>query len=175
MKKLLKTALWGLLGLPSWDHRYEQLCARFEAVAGGIFNEVAADQRLDICCLADMINHQLQSLRANTLIPIGLSHPIAYQRLALSRREIVAITRQIAHCADGFARLLEFYCPGGVIVENGPDHFQAFLYRLMRRPARTRPHIRVRSIFKQYLGVTFAPKAQDDLFCFHHFTKVGKS
>lgn len=43
MKKLLKTALWGLLGLPSWDHRYEQLCARFEAAGGVMERKVFED------------------------------------------------------------------------------------------------------------------------------------
>lgn len=144
------------------------------AAAGGVVNEVTADERLDVRCLADMVKHQPQGLCTDALVPIGLPYPVAHQWLARAGREVVALTRHIAHCADGFARLLEFYGPGGVIVENGPDHLQAFLHGFVRRPACPCPHIRIGSVFEQRLCITFAPRAQlysvshrdkDTLFC----------
>ena len=130
------------------------------AAAGGIVDEMTADKRLDFRCPADMVDHHLERFSANALVPIWLPHPIAHKWFTLAGREIVAITRQIAHRAYSFTRLRQLYCPGGVIVKNSLDYFQAFLYRFMRWPACTRPHIRVGSIFEQHFGVTFAPWAQ---------------
>ena len=97
------------------------------AAAGRIVREMAAYERPDVRGFADMLNHKLESLRAYALVPIWLCDPVTGKGLTFACRKLAIAGGAIAHCANGFSCLLEFYspCVGGV-TENRPDYLQTF-------------------------------------------------
>ena len=132
-----------------------------------VADEMSADERLDVSCIADMRYHQSKSLCADTLVPIRFAHPIAHRGFTFPSRERAFARRTVAHGSYCLASLIPYDSPCGGIVKHGANYFQALLLRKMRRPTCSRPHLRVASVFIQSLGISVKPRAKSYSICFH--------
>lgn len=115
---------------------------------GWIIDEMAADKRLNLRCLSNVIQHQTKCFRADALIPIRLGNPITTKKFALSGRELTITWRAIAYGSNGLTCGLEFDGPVGVIMKHCPNDLQTLFYTLMRRPSCARTHFRIGGIFE---------------------------
>ena len=133
-----------------------------------VADEMSADERLDVSCIADMRYHQSKSLCADTLVPIRFAHPIAHRGFTFPSRERAFARRTVAHGSYCLASLIPYDSPCGGIVKHRADYLQALLFRKMRRPTSPRPNLRVACVFIQSLGISVKPRAKGYSFCFHH-------
>lgn len=117
--------------------------------------------------MSDMVEHKLQGLSADALVPIRFRHPIAGDGLALAGGQLAVARGAVAYRADGFACWFELDGPGGVVVKESTDNLEALLHTLMWGPARARPDVGVGGIFEQRFGIAVAPWAQSYSVCFH--------
>ena len=151
----------------SFASRYESTLLHHSS-RSWVADEMSADERLDVGCIADMRYHQSKSLCADTLVPIRFAHPIAHRGFTFPSRERAFARRTVAHGSYCLASLIPYDGPCGRIVEHGADYLQTLLFRLMRLPTCTRSYLRVTCVFIQSLGISVKPMAKRYSFCFHH-------
>ena len=130
------------------------------ASRGGVVGEEVAPEGTEAFLTKTVVNQKLQCLAADTLVPIGACHPVAYLGIVFSDADVAFAMEEIAHTADGFASILEFDGPHMVAVENSSYNIEAFFNAFVRRPSGTWPHLRVTGIFEQRGGIAFAPRTQ---------------
>ena len=103
----------------------------------GIVYEMAADERWDTRSGANVVEHQLQSLGANTLVPIGLCYPVARDRLVFAGRQFAVARRAVPDGTYRLASRFEFDGPVGIVVKHGADNVEALLHALVWWPTCT--------------------------------------
>ena len=121
-----------------------------------------------------MVDDQLESFGADTLVPIRASNPIAYLALVFTDLKIRRGCREISDASDYLAGLLQLDGPGAVVREKLPYHVQALIHALMRRPACTGPDLGVGRIFEKRRGVTLQPRAKKYPVSFHTWYKCNE-
>ena len=114
-----------------------------------------------------MVQHQRQSLGADTLIPIRFGNPIPRNGFTIAGRQVAVTRGAIADGTDGLSGRFQFNGPSGVIVKHRADDFQAFFHIVVRAPSGTRSHVRIRGIFIESLCITVLPPTQQDSLGFH--------
>lgn len=93
-----------------------------------------------------VVYKQSQSLRADALVPVRTSHPVARLSIILTEADIALAVSVIAHTPNGLSRFLQDDGPGLVVIEHGADYLQALLHTLMWRPTGTWSHFRVAGV-----------------------------
>ena len=93
-----------------------------------VADEVSADERLDVGCIADMRYHQSKRLGAYALVPIWFAHPIAHCRFSFPSRERAFARRSVANGSYCLACLIPYDSPCGGIVKHVADYLQALLF-----------------------------------------------
>ena len=73
-----------------------------------VADEMSADERLDVSCIADMRYHQSKSLCADTLVPIRFAHPIPHRWFSFPSRERAFARRTVAHGSYCLASLIPY-------------------------------------------------------------------
>ena len=114
-----------------------------------------------------IVQHQLQGLCTNALVPIGFPYPIAYLAILLTNGDIALVVGKIAYASDGFFRLIPDNRPCAVVQEELPNHLSALLYRLVHRPSGTWSHIGIGCVLEKCFGIRFLPTSQCYSCCFH--------
>ena len=132
-----------------------------------VANEMSADERLDVGCIADMPYHQLESFSTDALSPIGFGNPIAHRGFSFTRRQGAVARRTIAHGSNCLACLVPYNGPCGGIVKYCTDYLQTLFFRKMWRPTSLKANLWVACILIQSLGISVKPRAKSYSICFH--------
>ena len=83
---------------------------------------------LEMLLVGAVVEHQLQGFSADSLIPKGLSYPIAHLAVVFSDRDVAGLMSIVADAADGFARIFQDNRPCSVIIEVCSDNLPTFFY-----------------------------------------------
>ena len=93
-----------------------------------IVDEMSADERLYVGCIADMRYHQLKSFGTDALSPIWLTYPIAHRGFSFPSRQGAVARRTIANGSYCLACLISYDSPCGGIVKHVADYLQAIIF-----------------------------------------------
>lgn len=99
--------------------------------------------------------HQPKCLAADTLVPEGFGHPVAYLDLFFSNADVAFVVPQVTNAPNHLATLFEFYGPCVIVEKVSTDYLSALLPTFVWRPSRQRPHFGIRGIPKEAFVIAF--------------------
>ena len=132
-----------------------------------VVHKEVAPKRLKSFCIETVVDHGLERLRAESLVPVGFGNPVAEFGVIEADGNVAFSVGVIAHAANGFSGFLELQGPGVAVGEIVTDNLLAFLDALMGWPAGPRTYVGVRGVFVQRFGVGVGPEAEAEPFGFH--------
>ena len=112
-----------------------------------------------------VVNHSVKSLGAIPLVPVWLTNPVAHLNVLPTNLYIALSMSVIPHTPYHMTGLLEFQRPGMTVRKDILDYHQTVLNRLMRWPAGTLAHIRVRCTQEQVLRIGLRPRPEPQSLC----------
>lgn len=124
-----------------------------------IVDKMPADERANVGCAPNVVEHHSQRLGADAESPIWLCHPIADGWLAVEGGQPTVARRSIAHSTDRQTIGFQHNSPRCGIRKHRAYHLTAFVDRCVCEPSGSRSYVGVGSKSIEHRRIFFAPAA----------------